>query len=79
MKAGWSIRVIAAQVARSLSVAREVGADLAIGKIADMIAHVVGCEGTTERDTSKVGGTPQKLLDVSLLRDACWTSEITLE
>jgi len=55
------------------------GTDVTIREIADTIAHVVGYEGATEWDTAKPNGTPQKLLDVSLLRDAGWTSQTTLE
>jgi GDP-L-fucose synthase len=55
------------------------GTDVTIKEIAETIAHVVGFEGRTEWDTSKPDGTPQKLLDVSKLADAGWTSEIDLE
>ncbi len=55
------------------------GTDVTIREIADTIAHVVGYEGATEWDTAKPDGTPHKLLDVSLLRDAGWTAQITLE
>ncbi len=55
------------------------GTDVTIREIADTIAHVTGYEGQTLWDTTKPDGTPQKLLDVSLLRDAGWTSQITLK
>lgn len=55
------------------------GADVTIREIADTIARVVGYEGDTEWDTTKPDGTPQKLLDVSKLRDAGWTAQISLE
>ncbi|MGU3645877.1 GDP-L-fucose synthase family protein [Microbacterium sp. C23T] len=55
------------------------GSDLTIREIADMIAGIVGFEGETEWDTSKPDGTPQKLLDVSKLAEAGWTSKIPLE
>lgn len=35
--------------------------------------------GETEWDTTKRDGTPQKLLDVSQLADAGWTSKISLQ
>lgn len=54
------------------------GSDVTIREIADAIAHVVGYEGRTEWDTSMPDGTPQKLLDVSRLTEAGWTSKITL-
>ena len=55
------------------------GSDLTIREIADMIAGIVGFEGETEWDTSKPDGTPQKLLDVSKLAEAGWTSKIPLD
>lgn len=55
------------------------GSDVTIREIAETIAGVVGFEGETEWDTSKPDGTPQKLLDVSKLADAGWTSRISLE
>jgi GDP-L-fucose synthase len=55
------------------------GSDVTIKEIADTIAKVVGFEGETEWDTDKPDGTPQKLLDVSKLSDAGWTSNISLE
>ena len=55
------------------------GSDVTIKEIAETIAKVVGFEGETEWDTTKPDGTPQKLLDVSKLADAGWTSQISLE
>ncbi len=52
------------------------GVDLTIREIAAMVAEVVGYTGETEWDTTKPDGTPQKLLDVSTLRDAGWTARI---
>ncbi|MFK4834578.1 GDP-L-fucose synthase family protein [Microbacterium sp. ZW T2_14] len=54
------------------------GSDLTIREIADTIAGVVGFEGETKWDTTKPDGTPQKLLDVSKLAHAGWTSRISL-
>jgi len=54
------------------------GSDVTIREIADTIADVVGFTGGTEWDTAKPDGTPQKLLDVSKLADAGWTSKISL-
>ena len=54
------------------------GSDVTIREIAETIAGVVGFHGTTEWDTSKPDGTPQKLLDVSKLADAGWTAKIGL-
>ncbi|WP_292833491.1 GDP-L-fucose synthase [Microbacterium sp.] len=54
------------------------GSDVTIREIAETIADVVGYTGETEWDTSKPDGTPQKLLDVSKLAEAGWTSKISL-
>ncbi|MBV5245389.1 GDP-L-fucose synthase [Mycolicibacterium sp. PAM1] len=54
------------------------GTDITIAEIADTIADAVGYAGKTLWDTSKPDGTPQKLLDVSKLTNAGWTSKITL-
>jgi GDP-L-fucose synthase len=55
------------------------GEDSTIKEIADIVASAVGFEGETEWDTSKPDGTPQKLLDVTKLRNAGWTPRIDLE
>lgn len=54
------------------------GRDTTIKEIAAVVAEVVGFDGDTEWDTSKPDGTPQKLLDVSKLAAAGWTSKIGL-
>ncbi|MEG9224933.1 GDP-L-fucose synthase family protein [Aeromicrobium sp. Sec7.5] len=54
------------------------GRDLTIAEIAAAIATVTGFEGTTEWDTDKPDGTPQKRLDVSRLAEAGWTAQIDL-
>ena len=54
------------------------GKDATIKEIAEIVANVVGFEGTTHWDTSKPDGTPQKLLDVSKLAAAGWTAKISL-
>lgn len=55
------------------------GSDVTIREIAETIGQVVGFTGETEWDTTKPDGTPQKLLDVSKLADAGWTSKISLQ
>lgn len=55
------------------------GTDVTIREIAEIIADVVGFHGATEWDSTKPDGTPQKLLDVSKLAGAGWTSSISLE
>jgi GDP-L-fucose synthase len=54
------------------------GRDATIAEIAAVVADVVGYTGETRWDHSKPDGMPQKLLDVSMLRDAGWTSTIGL-
>ena len=55
-----------------------VGEDLTIRDLAELVAEVVGFEGTLTFDTSKPDGTPRKLLDVSRLRALGWTPRIGL-
>lgn len=55
------------------------GSDVTIREIAETIADVTGFQGETEWDTTKPDGTPQKLLDVSKLAEAGWTSKISLQ
>lgn len=55
------------------------GSDVTIRELASIVADAVGYEGDIEWDESKPDGTPQKLLDVSKLTAAGWTSSIGLE
>lgn len=55
------------------------GTDVTIKELAQTVAQAVGYSGEIEWDTSKPDGTPRKLLDVSRLKDAGWTSSIGLE
>jgi GDP-L-fucose synthase len=55
------------------------GRDATIKEIAGFVADAVGFEGETLWDTTKPDGTPQKLLDVSLLAEAGWTASIGLK
>jgi GDP-L-fucose synthase len=54
------------------------GIDNTISEIAEMVATAVGYAGETRWDPSKPDGTPRKLLDVSVLREAGWRPEIPL-
>lgn len=54
------------------------GKDLSILELAELIADVVGFEGTIEKDPSKPDGTPRKLTDISLLRQTGWEPKIGL-
>ena len=55
-----------------------VGEDIRIGDLAELVAEVVGFEGTLEYDTSKPDGTPRKLLDVSRLNNLGWKARWSL-
>ena len=54
------------------------GIDHTIAEIADMVAVAVGYAGETRWDATKPDGTPRKLLDVSVLREAGWQPQIAL-
>jgi GDP-L-fucose synthase len=54
------------------------GRDSTIEEIALAVASAVGFTGTTHWDSSKPDGMHQKLLDVTQLADAGWTSKIGL-
>ncbi|MFF1252982.1 GDP-L-fucose synthase family protein [Pseudarthrobacter sp. NPDC058329] len=54
------------------------GTDVTIKELASLVAETVGYDGEIVWDTSKPDGTPQKLLDVSQLAQAGWTSGIDL-
>ncbi|QLD12314.1 GDP-L-fucose synthase family protein [Microbacterium oleivorans] len=54
------------------------GSDTTIREVAEQIADIVGFRGETRWDTDKPDGTPQKLLDISLLRSTGWEPGIGL-
>jgi GDP-L-fucose synthase len=54
------------------------GCDVTIAGFARLVADVVGYEGEIAFDTSRPDGTPQKLLDVSLLTKLGWTARTEL-
>jgi len=55
------------------------GTEVTIKELSELVARAVGYTGTVEWDSSKPDGTPRKLLDVSKLRDAGWTAQVSLE
>ena len=55
-----------------------VGEDVMIKELAELIREIVGYNGEIVYDTSKPDGTPQKLLDVSRLRELGWEAKISL-
>jgi GDP-L-fucose synthase len=55
-----------------------VGEDISIRELAELVREVVGFEGRLTFDTDKPDGTPQKLLDVSVLTGLGWAAGIRL-
>lgn len=54
------------------------GTDHTIAEIVELVAAAVGYSGETHWDSTKPDGTPQKLLDISVLRNAGWSPRIAL-
>jgi GDP-L-fucose synthase len=55
------------------------GSDLQIRELAEMIRRIVGYQGEITYDASKPDGTPQKLLDVTMLHSLGWHHTTGLE
>ena len=55
------------------------GKELTIKALTELVAKVVGYEGSIEWDTSRPNGTPRKLLDVSKATALGWTYRTELE
>ncbi|HOF14400.1 MAG TPA: GDP-L-fucose synthase, partial [Spirochaetota bacterium] len=55
------------------------GVDMPIKELAAMIKDIVGFNGSIVWDTSKLDGTPRKLLDVSRIRALGWQPQIELQ
>lgn len=54
------------------------GEDLSIAELASMITKVVDFKGSIRYDSTKPDGTPQKLLDISRLKNLGWAPTVTL-
>lgn len=54
------------------------GSDVTIKALTELVAEVIGYEGTIEWDRSKPDGTPRKLMDVSRLSKLGWSASIAL-
>ena len=50
-----------------------------IKALTELVAKVIGYEGTILWDTSKPNGTPRKLLDVSKAKSLGWGAKVSLE
>lgn len=55
------------------------GEDISIAELAELIRKKAGFVGEIEWDATKPDGTPRKLLDVSKLKAAGWSAEVTLD
>lgn len=55
-----------------------VGEDVTIQELAELIKDIMRYSGEIVYDTTKPDGTPQKLLDVSRLRELGWNAKISL-
>lgn len=55
------------------------GIDVTIRELAELVQKIVGYKGDILFDTSRPDGTPQKLMDVSKLKNAGWSATIGLE
>lgn len=54
------------------------GNDVTVAELARLVKEVVGFDGRLIYDAGKPDGTPQKLLDISRMRDLGWEAEIGL-
>ena len=54
------------------------GTDVTIGEFAHLVAQTVGYGGKIKYDTSRPDGPPQKLLNISKLKELGWSSKIPL-
>ena len=55
------------------------GTDISIKELAQLICKIVGYTGDLIFDTSHPDGMPQKLMDVTKLRDFGWSCRTSLE
>ena len=55
------------------------GEDIKLKDLAQLVADIVGYDGTIKWDSSKPDGTPKKLLDVSKIHTLGWKAKIGLE
>jgi GDP-L-fucose synthase len=54
------------------------GYDVTIAEFAHIVAKIVGYRGNIVYDTSRADGPPQKLLNITKLKNLGWSSKITL-
>jgi len=56
-----------------------IGHDLSIAELAKTIGKVVGYKGQIDFDTTKLDGTPRKLMDTTRLNNLGWHAKVKLE
>jgi GDP-L-fucose synthase len=56
-----------------------VGSDLTIAELARMVSKVVGFNGLIEFDSSKLDGSPRKLMDSTRLNSLGWQAKVNFE
>jgi GDP-L-fucose synthase len=54
------------------------GTDVSIKELAELIVSEVGYEGRLLFDTTKLDGTPRKLMDVTKINKLGWKAKISL-
>jgi GDP-L-fucose synthase len=55
------------------------GADQTISELAETVARIVGFRGALRFDTSKLDGTPRKLLDITRMKSLGWAPHVGME
>jgi GDP-L-fucose synthase len=55
------------------------GKDSSIRELAELIRDITGCSADTVFDSTKPDGTPQKLLDISKIKELGWRPKISLK
>lgn len=55
------------------------GYDISIRELAELVSEIIGFDGQLVQDLSKPDGTPQKLLDISKIRELGWNPTISLK
>lgn len=55
------------------------GEEYSIKKLAELIASVIGYQGTIQWDSAKPDGAPRKLLNIQKLNSLGWRSKVGLE
>ena len=55
-----------------------VGQDVSIAEFAQIVGEIVGYKGEIVYDTTRPDGTPQKLLDISKIKDLGWSPKVSL-